>query len=339
MPHQLIDERVALWAARLVLPRASSDPRAVAAMRAEIAADLPAIDEAARSWTRLGEDLPPTQGRVVGRLGWVRANLDGLGGALDPLVGKLRRQRAVAARVLGAQVGALLGLLSTKVLGQYVLPLSGPGVGQLLIVGPNVLELAEESPDLAGDIRRAVLVHEVTHRLQFDANPWLGDHLRGLLARYLEGTRLDATAVLEVAADLPGAVMRVVQTGTVQPLLEAVLTDEQMAVVEEAQGLMSLLEGHGNAAMYLGAGPVVDDAEAVRQALARRRGDATTKILNAVAGLEMKRRQYTEGEKFVREVIELRDIDTLNLAFRSAQDLPHPPDIADPGSWIERVTG
>jgi uncharacterized protein (DUF2342 family) len=52
----------------------------------------------------------------------------------------------------------------------------------------------------------------------------------------------------------------------------------------------------------------------------------------------MKRRQYTEGEKFVREVIELRDIDTLNLAFRSAQDLPQPPDIADPEAWIDRVT-
>lgn len=339
MPTQLIDERVALWAARLVLPRTSSDPSAVASLRTEIAADLPAIDRAAREWTRLGRDLPPTQGRVVGRLGWVRANLDGLGGALDPLADKLHRRRAVASRVVGAQVGALLGLLSTKVLGQYVLPLSEPGAGQLLIVGPNVLELARESPDLAGDIRRSVLVHEVTHRLQFDANPWLGDHLRGLLARYLGGTRLDPAAVLEVAADLPGAVLRVVETGTVQPLLEAVLTDEQMAVVEEAQGLMSLLEGHGNAAMYLGAGPVVDDAEAVRDALARRRGDATTKILNAVAGLDMKRRQYTEGERFVREVIELRDIDTLNLAFRSPEDLPQPPDIADPAAWIERVTG
>lgn len=339
MPQQLIDERVALWAARLVLPRTSSDPRAVAAIRDEIAADMPIVDAAARDWTQLGQDLPPTQGRVVGRLGWVRANLVGLGGALDPLGAKLRRRRAVAARVLGAQVGALLGLLSTKVLGQFVLPLSGPGEGQLLVVGPNVLELAQDAPERAADIRRAVLVHEVTHRLQFDGNPWLGDHLRGLLARYLEGTRLDPAAVLEVAADLPGAVMKVVETGTVQPLLEAVLTDEQMAVVEEAQGLMSLLEGHGNAAMYLGGSEVVEDPEAVREALARRRGDATTKILNAVAGLDMKRRQYTEGERFVRDVLERRDIQTLNLAFRSAENLPQPQDIADPEAWIRRVAG
>lgn len=339
MSSPLIDHRVALWAARLVLPRPASDPRSVAELRASIAADMPAIDAAARSWSHLGADLPPVEGRVVGRLGWVRANLVGIGGALDPLADKLQRRRAMASRVLGAQIGALLGLLSTKVLGQYVLPLSEPGSGQLLIVGPNVLELQNEEPDNADDIRRAILVHEVTHRLQFDGNPWLGDHLRDLLSRYLGATRVDAGALLEVAADLPGAVMRVVETGSVQPLMEAVLTDEQVEVVQEAQGLMSLLEGHGNAAMFLGSGPVVSDSEAVRESLARRRGDATTKILNLVAGLEMKRRQYTEGEQFVRHVIDSAGIDTLNRAFRSAEDLPQPSDIAEPDAWIARVTG
>jgi coenzyme F420 biosynthesis associated uncharacterized protein len=333
----LIDETTALWAARLVLPPRGSDPARVAALRSEIAADLPAVDRAARAWTQLGVDLPPTEGRVVGRLGWVRVNLTAVRGAFDPLARRLTRRRKLTSRVLGVQIGALLGLLSTKVLGQYVLPLGGAGGGQLVIVGPNLLDLADEHGPIAADIRRAVLVHEVTHRLQFDGTDWLADHLRGLIGRYIEGTRLDPAAILEVAADLPGAVAKVVATGSATPLLEAVLTDEQLAVVHEAQGLMSLLEGHGNAAMFLGSEPVVADADAVRDALDKRRGDVTTKILTAVAGLDMKKRQYAEGERFVRAVVDQVGIDGLNRAFRSPADLPGPDDIADPSHWLSRV--
>jgi coenzyme F420 biosynthesis associated uncharacterized protein len=333
----IVDERVALWAARLVLPPSSPDPARVADLRRDIGRDMREVDAAARQWAQLGVDLPPTEGRVVGRLGWVRANLAAIRGAFDPLAARLERRRAVASRVLGAQIGTLLGLMSTKVLGQYVLPLGGVGGGQLVIVGPNLLSLADEHGPVAADIRRSVLVHEVTHRLQFDGAPWLGDHLRGLLRRYLEGTRLDAAALMGVAADLPGAVSRVVTTGSVTPLLEAVLTDEQYGVIMEAQGLMSLLEGHGNAAMYLGSGPVVDDAEAVREALDSRRGDVTSKILAAVAGLDMKRRQYAEGEQFVRTVVDRAGIPGLNRAFDAPELLPGPDDIADPDAWLRRV--
>ena len=333
----IVDEGVALWAARMVLPPSSPDPDRVAQLRREVAADMGAVDAAARSFSELGTDLPPTEGRVIGRLGWVRTNLAAIRGAFDPLAERLQRRRTIASKVVGAQLGALLGLMSTKVLGQYVLPLGGPGGGQLVIVGPNLLGLADEHGPLAGDIRRSVLVHEVTHRLQFDGTPWLGDHLRGLLREYLDGTRLDPAAVLEVAADLPGAVTRVVTSGSVTPLLQAVLSDEQYEVIMRAQGLMSLLEGHGNAAMYLGAEPVVDDSQAVREALDSRRGDVTSKILTAVAGLDMKRRQYADGELFVRSVIDRAGVTGLNHAFEAPDRLPGPDDIADPDAWLRRV--
>lgn len=334
---RIVDEGVALWAARLVVPSARPDPARVADLRREVAGDMAAVDAAARRWTELGPDLAPTEGAVVGRLGWVRANLAAIRGAFDPLAEKLHRRRAVASKVLGVQLGALLGLMSTKVLGQYVLPLGGPGGGQLLIVGPNLLDLADDHGPMAADIRRSVLVHEVTHRLQFDGAPWLGDHLRGLLRAYLEGTRFDVGALVGIAADLPGAVQRVAATGSVTPLLEAILTDEQFEVIQQAQGLMSLLEGHGNAAMYLGSGPVVADAEAVRGALDSRRGDVTSKILTAVAGLDMKRRQYAEGEQFVRAVVDRAGVAGLNRAFDGPDQLPGPDDIADPEGWLRRV--
>lgn len=266
------------------------------------------------------------------------ANLAGLRGAFEPLRARLERRRQVASRVLGAQLGALLGLLSTKVLGQFVLPLGGPGGGQLLVVGPNVLDLADEHGDLAADIRRTVVLHEVTHRLQFDGTPWLADHLRGLMDRYLAGSRVDSAALLEIAPRLPKAIAEVKATGDLSPLLQTVLTDEQAAVIDEAQGLMSLLEGHGNASMYLAATEeLIADPEGVREALASRRGDVTSKILSAVGGMEMKRRQYREGEVFVREVVDLAGIGGLNRAFVAPDHLPRGDEVTDPAGWLARV--
>lgn len=333
----LIDARIALRSARLVAPVRPTDAGEVARLRAAVAADLPAVDEAARRWTQLGGDLPPTTARVVGRIGWVRANLVVLAGAFDALSDRVHGNRVVASRVLGTQVGALLGLLSTKVLGQFILPLDRPGSGELVVVGPNLLDLADDFGHLADDIRRTVLVHEVTHRLQFDGVDWLGGELRGLLDEYLAHARLDPGALLESAARLPEAVLEVGRTGSVQPLIEAVLTEEQAAVIARAQGLMSLLEGHGNAAMFAGSGEVVGDSEAVRDALASRRGDVTSKILTAVAGLELKRRQYAEGEAFVREVVDRVGIAGLNRVFDAPEHLPSVEEIRAPEAWLGRL--
>ena len=335
----LIDERAALWAAALVAPTRRADPRAVAALRADVTADLPGIDMAARAWTQLGADLAPVRARVVGRSGWVQANLSSLRGAFEPLRSRLEKRRAIASRVLGVQLGSVLGLLSAKVLGQYVLPLGGPGGGQLLVVGPNVLDLADEHGPLAADIRRTVVLHEVTHRLQFEATPWLGDHLRDLLDRYLSNTKVDAAALVEAAPRLPEAVAAVRETGDIQLLLRTVLSPEQAAIIEEAQGLMSLLEGHGNATMYGAAtDELIHDPEGVREALASRRNDVTSKVLTAVAGMEMKRRQYREGETFVREVLDLAGAPGLNRAFEKPEHLPSADEVGDPAGWLARVS-
>lgn len=338
MSRGLIDEQVALWAARLVAPTRSTDAAEVARLRADVTSDLPSIDAAARRWTGLGADLPATDARVVGRIGWVQANLAGLQDAFDPLLARVRTGRLVVSRVVGAQIGALLGLLSTKVLGQYVLPLGGPGTGQLVIVGPNLLDLGDEFGPLAADIRRTVVLHEVTHRLQFEGVDWLGDHLRSLLARYLEHARIDPMAVLDIAGRLPEAVAEARREGSIEPVVEALLTPEQLAVVDEAQSMMSLLEGHGNAAMTLAADGVVDDPQRVRDALESRGGDVTTRILSAVAGLEMKKRQYREGEAFVRAVVERAGVPALNRAFDRPVNLPTPDEVVDPPAWLARVT-
>lgn len=334
---QLIDLRVARAAARLVLPRTDVTADQAASLRAAVADELPRIDAAARRWTGLGADLQPTQAQVVGRMGWIEANLEVVGAVFEQVAARIRIRPAGSAQIVGAQLGALFGLLSTRVLGQFVLPLAGPGRGRLVVVGPNVLDLAERSPDVADDLRRTILLHEVAHRLQFDGVPWLGEHLRGLVARYLEDGPTDPASVLRITRRLPGAIVDALRGGGVEPIMQALLTAAQVTTLDRAQALMSLLEGHGNATMHLATDGIVEDPSGVEQAMAERRDDLAGKVLRQVTGMQRKQRQYDEGEAFVRHVVEEAGVPHLNRAFEAPDQLPEPEEIADPAAWLART--
>src|ERR1700731_22962 len=94
-------------------------------------------------------ELPPLE--VVDRPAWIAANLQSMrpllapvaermGSDTGPLAGPLRAASGV---LLGAQVGALTGMLSQRVLGQYDLALLDAGVPpRLLLLGPNLAQAA-----------------------------------------------------------------------------------------------------------------------------------------------------------------------------------------------------
>lgn len=83
-----------------------------------------------------------------------------------------------ASRVLGEQLGWVLGLLSTRILGQFDPYVSSePGSGRLLLVAPNVLTVQRQLDADDLDFHLWVCLHEQTHAVQFAAAPWLADFL------------------------------------------------------------------------------------------------------------------------------------------------------------------
>ena len=68
--------------------------------------------------------------RVTDRAGWVRANIASFSRLLRPLTDKLGERMgdakfsSVAGRATGAELGLLLGWMSTRVLGQYDQPVA-----------------------------------------------------------------------------------------------------------------------------------------------------------------------------------------------------------------------
>ena len=313
---------------------------------------------------------------VVDRAGWAQANADGFATLLAPIIDALdaKKQpssltRSVGAKVTGAEVGALLGFLSSKVLGQFdpfygldgverraierprgQAELDGAGraaierpaqpgpspQGRLLLVAPNIVQVERELGAVPGDFRLWVCLHEETHRVQFTATPWLRDHLSS------EITALGNTFTnTDVATLLDDGVKRVTELikGGRGSLIDAVSTPEQREILDRITAVMSLLEGHADVVMD-GVGPsVIPSVESIRKKFTERRKGVGTldKMLRRVLGLDAKMAQYRDGAKFVRSVVRRAGMADFNAVFAEPANLPSLAEIHDPRAWTARV--
>lgn len=323
-------------------------------LRAELDETALRADGLAREATGLGAGLPPATVRVVGRGAWLKSNLEAIAWLVDPLAEQLMDRsevnRAFARKALGAQLGIVFGYLATKVLGQYEVLLPDDELpGRLTLVGPNLVELERTylpsvnvSPPA---FRMGVVLHEMAHRLQFEGVDWLRPTLREIVDTYLSETRLDPDRIRSIVDRLSDLLRSAREGLHMQQFLEAVLTPAQRALMERAQGMMSLLEGHGNVVMDWGAqllaerDPTGVQVAGVRQALNDRRRRGADRLLFRVLGLSMKAKQYTQGEEFILAIEQRFGREVFNRVWQDPRHLPTPAELTQPDEWVRRVTG
>ena len=275
---------------------------------------------------------------VVDRAGWLRANADGFATILAPIVDKLTEKKgppsaiaeAIGSRVTGAEVGLMLGFLGSKVLGQFD-PFFAPH-GRLLLVAPNIVHVERELSADPTDFRLWVCLHEETHRVQFTANPWLGDHL--LAQMHAVADTIEPSALLEGVRR--GAESIRSGNGSV---LDLVSSPEQKEILDRVTGVMSLLEGHADVVMD-GVGPsVIPSVAEIRKKFNQRRKGAGSldKLLRRLLGLDAKMAQYRDGAVFVRHVVDKVGMDEFNAVWTGPETLPSKAEITDPDAWVARV--
>ena len=275
---------------------------------------------------------------VVDRSGWVQANADGFAKILAPIVAKLTEKKgapspfaeAIGSRVTGAEVGLMLGFLGTKVLGQFD-PFFAPH-GRLLLVAPNIVHVEREIAADPHDFRLWVCLHEETHRVQFTANPWLGEHLM---------TQMNAVAeTIEPSALLDGLRRGAEEIrGGNGSVLDLLSSPEQKEILDRVTGVMSLLEGHADVVMD-GVGPtVIPSVEQIRKKFNQRRQGVGTldRLLRRLLGLDAKMAQYRDGAVFVRHVVDKVGMDEFNAVWSGPDALPSKAEITDPDAWVARV--
>src|SRR5205814_5926443 len=147
----------------------------------------------------------------------------------------------------GVQAGTVLAYLSGKVLGQYEVFSSDPGT--LLLVAPNIVEVERKLDANPRDFRLWVALHEVTHRTQFTAVPWLRGHFLGEVRAFVDAAQSPAKQLAErlrrgVAA-LADSIRNPDSRASVLDLVQA---PAQKAVLDRLTALMSLLERHAERA-------------------------------------------------------------------------------------------
>jgi len=289
----------------------------------------------------------PARARVVDRLDWVRANLASYQRMLRPLLSRLDEldgpAAAVSGKIAGAELGALLGWMSTRVLGQYdllVLEEEDPEDQDLVYyVGPNILALEKRQSFPPREFRLWVALHEVTHRTQFTGVPWLRPHFLGLVHELVEETDTDPRRFFAAIGRIAEGVrtgVNPLDDGGVAALFASPAQRETMAKVG---GLMSLLEGHGDVVMDRAATDLVPSAPRFARVLRARRREMNlaAKLMQRLIGLEAKLAQYEQGEAFIAAVEEQGGPALLNRAFERAELLPSMEEIRDPQLWLRRV--
>jgi coenzyme F420 biosynthesis associated uncharacterized protein len=300
-------------------------------------------EEHVRSVTGLVPPGHPAEATVVDRPGWAAANVDGFKVVLEPLAEKLKlknqNQLALGAtsRLTGVQLGTLLAWLSSKVLGQYEVFLPEEGTGRLVLVAPNIVEAERRLGVDPSDFRMWVALHEVTHRTQFTAVPWLHEHVRAEVRALLEASALDDPA--QLVSRLKGAITQLPRGGSVVELLQ---TPEQRVVLERVTAFMSLLEGHAEHVMD-GVGPsVVPTVATIRARFDQRRKEGSgviDRILRRLLGLDLKALQYAEGKVFVDTAVREVGMADFNRVWESPATLPTRQEIREPLAWVQRIHG
>lgn len=284
--------------------------------------------------------------RVISRSEWVETNAKAFGALLAPLEERLASNdgigSALAAKVMGAELGAVLGFMSKRVLGQYelVLPTGDADYGDtVLFVGANILSMERQYEFRPSKFRFWVALHECAHRAQFTAVDWMRDYFLSLVEELIDTSKPERGRLIRIASELRTAI----ETGT-DPLGDAGLigllaSPDQRGVLDRVQALMSLLEGHGHVVMdRIGEREIVD-VRRMSDVLTARRKDPKSAAFMKLIGIEMKMRQYETGAAFIRKVEEQASWGTLAMAWESPEALPTLDEIEDASLWLDRMAG
>jgi coenzyme F420 biosynthesis associated uncharacterized protein len=317
-------------------------------------------------------ELPALE--LVDRPGWIAANLKSMRPLLAPITEPLDGGkglfsgplRSVSGLLMGVQVGALTGVLSQRVLGQYDLALLDASVTpRLLLLAPN---LAQAAAALGVDRDELVLwvsIHEITHAVQFSGAPWLREYLGGMLKELIEGLQVtitgrssdeDDSASDDAAAangkrggwtpslpKLPDAaeLRDMVERARRGELLRLTLGEDRWQLVERMQAAMSLIEGHAEHVMDEIGADVLPSLPRLRAAMNHRRENRGLpwRVLERLLGLELTMRQYETGRRFCDAVVAAGGPEALALAWTGPDALPTPAELEQPSLWIARVPG
>ena len=104
---------------------------------------------------------------------------------------------------------------------------------------------------------------------------------------------------------------------------------------------MTLVEGHGDYVMDAVGPAVVPSVAQIRERFTARRSTAgrMEQAIRRILGIDLKMKQYEQGSRFVKAVVEQAGMATFNKVWTSPETLPTKTEITSPQTWLDRVDG
>jgi coenzyme F420 biosynthesis associated uncharacterized protein len=264
---------------------------------------------------------------ALDRVGWLDLNLGIIRRVVDPVLDAGRVPNSLLAEVgragVDSYVAFMLSFIGRRVLGQYdpqllgAEPVGGEG---LYLVETNVEEWGRRADLPSEDLRRWLILHEMTHAWQFAAHPWLRPYMESSMRVLIESVTKSAKPVARIAAF-------------------AGVLPAQWKVMRQVQGTMSVVEGYSNLVMNELGGMLLAGFDRLEEAYRKRSsGKSPLEVLIwKLTGLDLKLQQYRNGEAFCRAIFDQYGMKVLNEVWTSEAHMPHLGELAHPEAWYRRV--
>src|SRR2546426_1184778 len=273
-----------------------------------------------------GTELPKFE--ALDREGWLDLNLGILRRVVDPVIEKGRVPNSLMVEFgragLDQYMAFMLAFLGRRVLGQYdpqllgVEPIDAAG---LYLVETNVEEWGRRA-DLPGeDLRRWLILHEMTHAWQFAAHPWLRDHMEQSMRVILESTAKQVSPATRIAAF-------------------AGVLPNQWRGMGKMQGAMSMVEGYSNLVMNELGSKLLPGFQRLEDAYRARSANKSLleMLILKLTGMDLKLQQYRRGEAFAKAVYDAHGMEVLNIAWTGPEQMPRLEELGNAEAWYRRVT-
>jgi coenzyme F420 biosynthesis associated uncharacterized protein len=272
-----------------------------------------------------GASMPKFE--ALDRVGWLDLNLGILRRAIDPVLETGRVPNSLIVEVgragVDRYVAFMLAFIGRRVLGQYdpqllgAEPMGGEG---LYLVETNVEEWGRRANLPGEDLRRWLILHEMTHAWQFAAHSWLRPYMEDSMRVLLDSVTKRGAPVSRIAAF-------------------AGVLPAQWRVMRQVQGTMSVIEGYSNLVMNELGAKLLPGFEQLEQAYRdRSSGKSPLEVLIwKLTGLDLKLQQYQRGEAFCRAIFDQHGMKVLNEVWNSEAHMARLDELAHPEAWYRRV--
>lgn len=292
---------------------------------------------------------------AVTREGWIDENVKGFELLFELMMGPYKKavdrfvKRTSLFRrgydrlmtsVITVQIGIVMGYLSRNILGHFDLALpSEEGVEKILIVVPNLFKVENELELNAESFRFWIVLHEMTHAVQFASTSWMRSFMIAIIKEYLENAEIQLENLASRFGKKEFNLSDIAEALNRGGLMGIVVNEEQEKILKRIQAFMSMIEGYGNFVMDMIGERAIDDFDRMRELfrLRKRNKSGPEKMLEKMLGFDLKLQQYELGELFCREVAEKEGVAFLNLLWKDPYNIPFFEELRRPYNWIERM--